>query len=241
MRYALISDVHGNLEALEAVIEALQKERVDEYLSTGDIIGYGADPSKCIERVRGLTEKVVCGNHEWAVRDLKYTDYFNPYAKAAVYWTRQMINTEELNYANSLNHLLKEKDFTLVHGTLHRPEEFRYMRDEREALMSFRLQDTPLCFLGHTHSPGIYWEREGRISYSQDKIVKLAEGTKYIINCGSIGQPRDGNPKASYCIYDDEAKKIEFKRIAYDIKKAQDKIRGAGLPDIIADRLAEGR
>ena len=242
MRYGLISDIHGNLEALEAVLETLAKEGVDAYLCMGDIVGYGANPKECIKKVRSIEPKVlIAGNHEWGTLGLLELDYFSELARQAVIWTKGILNADELEYLGSFKLLAADKKLTLVHGSLEEPEEFNYVFDSNDAGGTFRLLKTQLCFVGHSHVPGIFYF-DGKVPGAiNDVKAKIGPGKKYVINIGSIGQPRDGDPRASFAIYDEDKKTVEIKRVAYDIEKAQTKILAAGLPKRLASRLAEGR
>ncbi len=240
MRYGIFSDIHGNLEALEAVLESFLKEKVDRCLHIGDIVGYGADPSKCIKAIEKLSCVGVAGNHDWAASDLYDPVNFNEAAREAVLWTEAVLSWEEIGFLKSLELVFAENDFTLVHGTLESPGDFNYMFDRRDARSSFTCMRTRLCFIGHTHVPGIFMSSKGVVTYSRVQMLTLAPLAKYIINVGSVGQPRDGNPRAAYAIYDDEKETVAIKRVEYDVKKAQDKILKAGLPSILAYRLSVG-
>lgn len=220
MRYALFSDIHGNLEAYEAAEEALAKENVEKKICIGDIVGYGANPDVCIEKTRKLTPFVVCGNHDWASAGLCDTTYFNQYAKEAALWTSRVLSEEHKKYLKDLKLLHKEDGFMTVHGSLNRPEEFEYISDTYTAQITFRIMDFQICFVGHSHVAGIFYEtNSGRVGYTPGPKIKVEKTKKYIVNVGSVGQPRDFDPRAGYCIYDDEKGTIEIKRVGYDIKK----------------------
>ena len=242
MRYALISDIHGNLEALEAVLRALSKERIDGYLCVGDVVGYGADPALCIRRVKSLEPKaLVAGNHDWGVLGLVGLGYFNEYAREAVIWTKRVLSPDELGYLKSLRLIEEGKRFLLVHGSLEEPAEFNYILNSNDAGPTLKLLEKPVCFVGHSHVAGIYSLVNGKIEYINSPKAMLDYGERYVVNVGSIGQPRDRDPRASYAIYDEEAGMVEIKRTAYDIRAAAEKILTAGLPKQLAARLYEGR
>jgi diadenosine tetraphosphatase ApaH/serine/threonine PP2A family protein phosphatase len=242
MRYCIFSDVHGNREAFEAVMAAFAKEGVDQHLFLGDIIGYGADPHACIAGLKALKPQILtAGNHEWGVLGLLDMEYFNEYAEAAVEWTKNLLHQEELDYLKSFRLFHEDGELTFVHGSLEQPARFKYILDNDDADLSLRLLRTPLCFVGHTHVPGAYFFEKGEAIFTKGPKVSIEPDKKYIINAGSVGQPRDGDPRASYVIYDDKEKTVEIKRVAYDIKTAQKKIVKAGLPAWLATRLAEGR
>ncbi len=241
MRYGIFGDVHSNLEAFEAVINAYKKENIDRYFCVGDIVGYGADPWECIKNFKALDVVSVCGNHDWATVGLFDIEYFNPVAKEAVEWTKDFLGEAEKLFLKSLNLIVKEKDFILVHGTLHKPEDFLYALDLSSARASFNLMDRPILFVGHSHSPVIFFEKDNNIDYTFKDCLDIEEEARYIINVGSVGQPRDGDPRAAYCIYDTEERRIWIKRIEYDVEKAKEKILKAGLPEVLGYRLLEGR
>jgi len=242
MRYGIFSDIHSNLEALEAVLAAYKSEKIDQYLCVGDVVGYAANPRECIAKVMALVVVTVAGNHDWASVNLFPTDYFNPTARSAVLWTERQLDDEERHFLASLKLVYKNKDLTLVHGTLDSPGDFNYLSDGFIAEESFGLLETKLCFVGHTHIAGIFIkDKSEAIEYRQEDTFKIEEHKQYIINVGSVGQPRDGNPAAAYCIYDTEKKEVQIKRIGYDYETAREKIISAGLPRFLGDRLIMGR
>lgn len=240
MRYGIISDIHGNLEALETAIDALSHEKIDKYLCVGDIVGYAANPAECIEKTRALKPYVVCGNHDMASGGLMGTNSFNEAAKAAIIWTRNNLSRENIAFLKRLSFIAKNKHFILAHGTLEEPEAFHYMIDGYEAYRTFRLMDRQVCFVGHSHVPGIFSHKNNRLNYFYKEKVRLSKDEKLIVNVGSIGQPRDGDPRLCYSVYDTGRNLIELKRLTYDIKKTQKKILDAGLPPFLAHRLSEG-
>ncbi|MFH1594532.1 MAG: metallophosphoesterase family protein [Candidatus Omnitrophota bacterium] len=241
MVYGIFSDIHGNLEALEALTKALTDEKLDRLLCVGDIVGYGANPLECIDMISDLKPAVVCGNHDAACCGLINTRCFNDRARSAVIWTKKRIRTQDVELLQGLKHVFKNGDITMAHGTLHEPESFNYMINETSARATFDLMDTKVCFVGHSHVPGIFSERpEEAPSYFYKKKFKLTKEERAIINVGSVGQPRDGDPRSCYCIYDSDARSVEFKRMTYDVQKAQKNIINAGLPSYLAFRLGKG-
>jgi predicted phosphodiesterase len=241
MRYGIFSDVHANLEALQTVIEAYKKEAIDKYLCAGDIVGYASCPRECIEKVRTLTTVAVAGNHDWASVDLFSVEYFNHAAAKAIAWTKQNLDQDSRFFLQSLKLIYKNEDLTLTHGTLDNPRDFNYMTDGYVAEETFRLLDTNICFVGHTHVAGIFIkDKFGHMDYHEDNSTSIEDGKRYIINVGSVGQPRDGNPDSAYCIYDTDKKEVQIKRVSYDIKAVGEKIIAAGLPRFLADRLLRG-
>ena len=237
----VLGDIHANLDALEAVLEDCRGQGVTEYICTGDIVGYNARPHECLEIVRGLGCPVVMGNHDHYVSSNQNLEDFNPHAAAVIRWTRGQLSDEEIEYLRGLPFVLTKTGITLVHATMDSPEAFGYVFDHLQAEAHFSHQVTPLCFHGHTHCPMIYEKQIGAVYRIDAQDFSLPIGRKYFINVGSVGQPRDGDPRAAYALYDPQARKIRFRRVEYDIAAAQAKIREAGLPERLAERLAVGQ
>ncbi len=241
MRYAIFADIHGNLEAFNTVLLEYSKENIDAYYCVGDIVGYGACPNECIDKIKEISATVVAGNHDWAAVGKKDTAYFNPAAKEAIEWTSKNINLENQEYLKSLNLIFENEDFTLVHGSLDIPEEFEYLTDLFKAKETFGLLKTNVCFVGHSHIPEVFELNSGEVDYIHSSYVELSSDKKYIINVGSVGQPRDGNPRACYSIFDSADNTVSIKRIPYFVEKTQQEIIRTGLPTILAERLLRGR
>jgi len=241
MRYALISDIHSNSEALEAVLKDAQEQKVQSYLCLGDIVGYGAEPSICVERVRGLNGIVIAGNHDYAVCGKTDTSYFNTYARKAVQWTSQQLSKEQLAYLENLPLVHESKDYCLAHGSLNGPENWEYILAEEDAMNSFELLKQNVLFVGHSHVPFIFTLENDQVSGSDPHDFTLKSGAKYIVNIGSVGQPRDMDNRSSYCIFDEEKASVQFRRIPYDFHRTQKKILDAKLPELLALRLELGR
>jgi len=242
VRYGIFSDIHSNIEALDEVIGAYQEESIDKYFCIGDVVGYATNPKECIERVKKLAMVTVAGNHDWATVNLFSVGYLNEYAKEAVLWTRGNLGDSDKNFLGSLKPVYKNEDFTLVHGTLDYPKEFNYMTDGYIAEGTFKVLETSLLFIGHTHQPGLFMkDKDDNIHYRQDGPWDINLKNKYIVNVGSVGQSRDGNPKAAYCIYDTDKKEVLIKRVGYDSAAAGKKIMDAGLPKFLGERLIIGR
>ncbi len=240
MRYALIGDIHGNLESLEAILSSIAKEKVDQILCLGDIVGYGANPVECIKIIQERCTKIVAGNHDHAAIGLADIDFFNPFAKQAVLWTSEKLSEEEINFLASLKLVEREADFTLVHAALDAPRSWGYILNTFDAAVNFEIQADALCFIGHSHVAVAYQKKQNFVS-GHRFINKVEEGSQYIINIGSVGQPRDGDHRACYVVYDTEFQTLRLKRVEYDVAGAQKKIIAAGLPEILADRLSIGR
>ncbi|MCM8795837.1 MAG: metallophosphatase family protein [Candidatus Omnitrophica bacterium] len=242
MRYGIFADIHANLEALEAVFVAYSKEQIDKYLCAGDIVGYASNPKECIEKIEGISAIIVAGNHDWASANLFSLDYFNDLAKEAIFWTKENLSESNQQFLQGLKLTYKNQDLTLVHSTLDNPGDFNYLTDSYIAEETFRLMETQICFLGHTHVPGVFIKKEDkRIIYCQEENIHIHKDYKYIINVGSVGQPRDGIPYASYCIYDTQKKEVWIKRVAYDALTTRNKIIACGLPYFLGERLLIGR
>ncbi|MEE9394215.1 MAG: metallophosphoesterase family protein [Planctomycetota bacterium] len=241
MKYGVLGDIHANIEALDAVIEALEAEGVAHYLSVGDIVGYGADPSPCIRRVREIGATVVAGNHDWAAVGQLDTSFFNAYAKAAIDWTAQALSAEDREWIASLSlQEIVSNEVMVTHATVDKPEEFNYIQSYYDAARSLNAMTTTVCFVGHSHVPLIFAMDE-TIHLSMSHRADLSGFRRALVNVGSIGQPRDENPKAAYGVYDSETGEYRLERVRYDLQRAGDKIRAAGLPELLAERLRLGR
>jgi len=242
MRYGIFADVHSNLEALDAVIAAYKKESIDAYLCVGDVVGYGANPLECIQKVRSLVMTTVAGNHDWVAVSLFSPETFNPFAKEAILWTRQQLDDGDKEFLETLKLVYKNESLTLVHGSLDNPRDFNYLTDGYLAEETFRRMETNVCFIGHSHVAGVFTKVENEnISYRPDTNIGINPKNRYIINVGSVGQPRDANPKAAYCIFDTDKKEVQIKRVEYDIKTARKKIIESDLPVFLCDRLFLGK
>ncbi|MFH1846242.1 MAG: metallophosphoesterase family protein [Candidatus Omnitrophota bacterium] len=240
MKYIILSDIHGNFQALESVIGSFPPEEETMRVSAGDVVGYGAEPDACIDKIRALGFDNIKGNHDAAVVGKLNLDVFTKRAMESVLWTKDYILLSGIDYLNGLPLVREYKSFVVVHGTLHKPEEFRYMSNYLEAMRTFEIMTKNICFVGHSHVSGILTLDAGRISQIPENKIKLQQ-KKYIINVGSVGQPRDGDNRASYCVYDEDNRTIEIRRIDYDVETARKKILDAGLPAIFGDRLRCGR
>ena len=196
MMFVIISDVHSNLEALKKVIDTFPDSDGRTVISAGDTVGYGADPNECIDIISKISSVNVLGNHDAAVIDKKDMTNFNDKAKAAVLWTQDKISPLGIRYLNGLELVFQDKEITVVHGTLHSPEDFMYLMSAASAMHTFERLKTKVCFVGHSHKPGIYILRDGKVFESDKSLIKLEEGAKYIVNVGSVGQPRDKDPRA---------------------------------------------
>ncbi|MDR1534280.1 MAG: metallophosphatase family protein [Planctomycetota bacterium] len=240
MKFAVLGDIHGNLEALDAVLAVCEASRVDCYLCLGDIVGYGANPNECVDRIREIGALVVCGNHDHAVIGAQNLSYFNSHAKEAVIWTARQLTDASKQWLKTLPLVQHLPDFSLVHGSLQSPELFNYVQTIKDADYNFRQMDRPLLFLGHSHYPLAFFDTNP-MTYTLDPVIPLDFSIKTVINIGSVGQPRDENPRSCFAVYDTGASKVELIRVEYDIDTAADKIAAAGLPQTLALRLALGK
>lgn len=241
MRYGIIGDIHGNLDALEAVLEELNHQNVETILCIGDIVGYGAEPLECVQLLRRLGIESVAGNHDYAAAELLDITYFNETAKEAIRWTREQLDPETLRYLAELDLVKSFDSFVIVHSSLNEPANFEYILSWQEAQQSLDcLPEGKACFFGHSHVP-LSFLQGSNLLLTADPIVDLRPFEKALINVGSVGQPRDQNPEASTVVFDDEAKTVTRHRVAYDIESAAAKISKAGLPAVLGERLRIGQ
>jgi diadenosine tetraphosphatase ApaH/serine/threonine PP2A family protein phosphatase len=238
---AVISDVHGNLEALEAVLEDAKREGADEIVCLGDVVGYGADPNACIERVNEVAVATVLGNHDQAARDGSPAETFNDVARAAIRWTAEQITPENRERLRAYPWDYVAHGARFVHASPSDPPAWRYILTEQEAWNAFEACPEDLCFVGHSHVPLRVVLRGGRLVVLEDSVIELREDDRLLVNVGSVGQPRDGDWRASYALWDPAAGRIVARRVAYDRETASRKIREAGLPEILAARLEVGQ
>lgn len=239
MRYGIFGDVHSNLAALEAVLETLAGARVERFLCLGDIVGYGADAQACVARVRELGPTLVGGNHDWAVAGRLSLEFFNAPARAAIVWTRKVLSRRDIAWLGSLELSTTVDGITLAHSTVHDPGVFDYLQTPYDAYLSFQSLATPHAFVGHSHIPITFFDGT-TITYSVRERIEL-EGHRTISNVGSVGQPRDEDPRAACGILDTDTKVLEILRAPYDVEATAGRIRAAGLPALLAERLRLGR
>jgi predicted phosphodiesterase len=246
MKYLILSDVHSNHEALSAVLAFVQRKRWDKAVVLGDLVGYGANPNQAVDRVRSLKPLVaIRGNHDKVCSGIENGELFNRVALEAAMWTRRKLTRNNLRWLHDLPEgpAVVDGSFAISHGT---PiDEDAYIFGEIEALNVFRQTSYPVCFFGHSHFPVIFGLSTEAITTLLTNggtcRYKLKPGVRYLINPGSVGQPRDGNPRASFAFYDTKKQVVTFHRITYRVEAAQKKILDAGLPRPLADRLALGR
>ncbi|HOO96274.1 MAG TPA: metallophosphoesterase family protein [Caldisericia bacterium] len=250
MKYGIFSDIHANLDAFERVLAFLEKEGVEEYVCCGDIVGYNANPDECVSLVVDMGMQAIMGNHDKALIDPIEERYFNQYGLTAIRWQRARVKPSNQTFLKNLpSRLTVSKPnshslFQVAHGSLDPSAPFEYIASPMEALRMSELMTSNLCFIGHSHIAGVFIiDNEGDVDYlraSHGLKVKMEPGLKYVVNVGSVGQPRDRNPQSSFCIYDSDTRTIEIHRIDYNVALTIERITEAGLPLFLADRLRIG-
>ena len=243
MRTAVFSDIHANLEALEAVRGAAEERAVHRWVCLGDVVGYGADPAACLRTVRSLTDQVLQGNHDAAVAGQQGLEYFNGYAREAVLWTREHLDVEDCQFLAELPFTCERDQAFYVHAEPADPGAWGYVDSSADAAAAMAAVDSRFCFVGHSHRAfafGAYGTRLELVAEGAGRF-ESREGYRYLVNVGSVGQPRDQDARSCFAIFDDEAGSIELVWTDYDISRAQEKILRAGLPPFLAARLQSGR
>src|SRR5436853_2528632 len=240
MRYAVIADIHANLEAFQAVLADAKAMNCTHYACLGDVVGYNANPKECLEIVRSMGMPCVKGNHDEYCSAEVGLEGFNPAAAEAVEWTRQQLEEADRAWLRDLKYMRMVTSFSIVHATLDGPQRWGYVFDKLAAAASFTYQNTAVCFFGHTHVP-VAFMRDTVVRGGTYSKFKVEPGKKYFVTVGPTRQPRDNNPKAAYVVYDVHEGTIELRRLEYDIAAAQKKILAAGLPERLAERLAFGK
>jgi len=241
MKIGLISDIHSNLEALSVVLDALKENNCTEIICCGDIVGYGANPNECIKLLRSCNLKIVLGNHDAGVLNKTPLYYFNEVAQKAILWTRKELTRDSLEYLDLLFLVDHSYPFHIVHASPQAPGKWYYILSLPEAIHQFRFFEKPICVIGHTHIPLVVEELNNQYRIIEEDEFLIESGAHYLINVGSVGQPRDGDPRTTCCIYDTKKKLFKRMRLEYDIKSAAQKILEAGLPKVLSERLFYGR
>jgi len=243
MKYGILGDIHANLSALDTVLQALARDGADVIVSVGDVVGYGAAPRECIARLREIGAHVVLGNHDAASIGRLDMIYFNQYAKEAVLWTQRVLSKDDKDWLAALPLTRHLDHCSVAHGTLHRPELFDYIQTTDDADPSLDIMPLPVCFVGHSHVPVTLLrlrDEPDRTAYTPDPEIELGDVIRALVNVGSVGQPRDEDPRTAYALFDTELNRVEIKRLVYDIDREAARIRAAGLPRMLADRLYLG-
>ena len=236
MRIAIIADIHGNLEALQAALGIIATRTIDRIVCLGDIVGYGANPAECVKLVREAAQHVLLGNHDQAGVDLAGAENFNPYAYASARWTTNHLPAEQKEFIQHLPFSLVLEDLFFVHASPYEPDQWHYIISSADARDNFDHFNQDVCFIGHSHVPSIF-----RPNGTAKSTVNILRGEQYIINVGSVGQPRDGDWRLSFGIFDTETWQYENIRAEYDAQTASEKILKAGLPRMLAERILVGR
>lgn len=241
-KYAILGDIHANSDALRAVIDDARSQSVTDFLCVGDVVGYNADPSTCISLIRDdLAAITIRGNHDHYCSYEERLDDFQPLAASVIDWTRRQLSAADAAWLRNLPLQQLHMGLGLVHSTLDMPDRWGYVFDMLDAEAHFNYQSTTLSFHGHTHVPIVFAKQGGEVMRYEPSTFHVALGTKYFINVGSVGQPRDGDPRSSYVIFSPKTRTIDFRRVAYDVEAAMARNVRANLPDRLAKRLLVGR
>jgi diadenosine tetraphosphatase ApaH/serine/threonine PP2A family protein phosphatase len=243
MIYALISDVHGNLEALTAVMDDIKKYgAVDEIFFLGDAVGYGANPNEVLQIVNNHCQVKLMGNHDYSALGLLDPTEFNVYAQSGISFSVSVLTPQSHGILTSFRMIDRVGELLLVHSTPDTPESWNYCLSSAEANRQFYCFDEPICFIAHSHQPLVFQQDQmGECEMLREQELTLDDACRYIINIGSVGQPRDGDPRSCYIIYDTISQRLQYRRVEYDIETAQKKMRAVALPDFLVERLAAGR
>jgi len=240
LKYAFIADIHGNYEALKAVVSALKYDRPDVKACLGDIVGYGPEPRQCIAAVHEEGFFCLAGNHDHGVAGLVDETVFNYFAREALLWTREQLSRDEIDFLAGLGFVAHFPNFATAHGSLHGPELFNYIQTLFDAELSFEALDKQVFFYGHTHVPMVFFNTSP-MTYTMSGDVAVPEKHHCLVNIGSVGQPRDEDPRACYCVYDTDEQRLYFRRVPYNVQATAKKIIEAGLPEALAIRIELGK
>lgn len=238
MKYAIISDIHSNFEALKTVFDYIDSHKIENIVCLGDVVGYGPRPNECVKMIRDKCQICIVGNHDHAVLGLTDIYYFNQYARDAVIWTRAEITQDNLDYLNNLPYSYEKGEILFVHSTPINPAEWDYILSDNVAREQMRKIEHRLVFIGHSHVPIVFSNSNG--SFIKEEISLNLENDKYIVNVGSVGQPRNEDPRSCFVIFDDLENTIRFIKLEYDIKTTSDDILARKLPPFLASRLLIG-
>jgi predicted phosphodiesterase len=239
---ALISDIHGNLSALDAVLNHIASEKITTIYCLGDIVGYGPEPSACLKRVSDTCDIILMGNHEYHVLGLVNEQTLNPVARQSAEWTRAQLGDTDLALISDLDMDAHLAEIYLVHASPHTPDQWRYIISTNEAELAFDHFDEHICFYGHSHLPMIFSKSsEGGVRQQIGHDFDLDREKRYLVNVGSVGQPRDNDSRAAYVTFNTDTGDITYHRVDYDIERTQQLMRKAGLPALLTDRLAVGQ
>ncbi len=238
MRLAILSDIHGNLTALQRVLKRLESLQIDDMICLGDVVGYGPYPNECCNIIQNNCRFCIAGNHDFAALRLLDSRNFNPFARTAINWTVSILSPENKAFLETLNVYRVEGDMLFVHGSPANPARFPYIMNRYDADEAFEALNEQICFIGHSHIAGFF--QPGNRIKQPAFTVQLEEKQRYIINVGSIGQPRDGDPRAAFAVLDTDESTVQVLRVDYDIQKTQKAMAAAGLPEYLINRLEVG-
>jgi predicted phosphodiesterase len=244
MRIGIFSDVHANLEALQAVAKYFLEEKIEKSLFIGDLVGYGANPNECVEIVQKLNSLPIAGNHDYGVIGKSDISTFNHAAQSAITWTQKILTNKSIKFIKSLLIRNAYRNNLLIHSSPEKPDDWRYVLTLKEAENQFNYFREKICFIGHSHLPCVVEKNDANNEVkiiNHEKFGIRGDNYQYLINVGSVGQPRDGNSRACVFIFDTKMKIVEMKRLEYNYKLTQEKILNAGLPPVLAYRLTEGK
>jgi diadenosine tetraphosphatase ApaH/serine/threonine PP2A family protein phosphatase len=237
---AILSDIHGNLEALDAVLADVAATGAAPIACLGDYVGYGANPNECLARLRPLLDVGLLGNHDVAALGRLRLGGFNSDAATTARWTRERLDPGNREWLDALPMTAVWHGIRLVHASPSDPEEWNYVLSVHDAEIEFEAFEEPLCVIGHSHVPGNFVRERNGVRYQRDAEVTLGRGARYLVNIGSVGQPRDGDSRAAYALIHDDPPRLEHRRVEYDVAKAAAAILAAGLPQFLAERLRWG-
>jgi len=238
MRLAILSDIHGNLTALNRVLKRLDSLQIDDMICLGDVVGYGPHPNDCCNIIHQNCRFCIAGNHDFAALRLLDSRNFNPFARTAINWTVSILTPENKAFLETLNLYRAEGHMLFVHGSPVNPARFQYIMNRYDADEAFDVLNEQICFIGHTHVAGVF--QPGYRLKQPSFTVQLRDNQRYIINVGSVGQPRDGDPRAAFAVLDTDASTLQVFRVEYDFRKTQKAMAAAGLPEYLIDRLEVG-
>jgi predicted phosphodiesterase len=242
MRYGFFSDVHANLEALKACVLDFRSEKIDKLFFLGDAVGYGPNPDECVKLIDKISEVGLMGNHDYAALGLMETEYFNQYAAQSVGWTKDSLSQKSIEIMTDFELTHQVDDILMVHSSPKDPENWHYILDMDDAEENFNYFQQKICLVGHTHRPYIVYKSgtENAVLSRQTGEV-LQDDCRYLVNIGSVGQPRDGDPRSCYMIFDTETSSLSLKRVQYNVRNTQNDMAKVGLPEYLIERLTTGR
>ncbi len=235
MSIAIISDIHGNLEALSTALDYIDRQGIKDIYCLGDIVGYGPNPNECVEIVRQRSKVVLMGNHDYAAIGLARIEYFNEYAKMATYWTMDRLTKKNQDFIKQLPFIYQTDSMIMVHASPSKPSHWYYILSLNDAIMEMQSFTQNICFVGHSHVPVVFNQKT---TIKENFIIEPNQ--KYIVNVGSVGQPRDGDPRLCFVVYEPDAGKLKYIRLNYNIEQTYQKIIKSGLPTFLAERLLKG-